>query len=405
MTQKFANAARAYLVSTISDSATTVTIDGGGSLFPAITAPEFSRAVLQDNTGIEVVRITAHTASSNSFTVTRAQEGTTARSFAAGSVFGLRMTAADGDTFVAKVSGPGSATDSALAAFDGTTGKLIKQAATVTIAQGGTGQTTRQAAMDALAGAVTAGQYLRGDGTDVVMSAIQAADVPTLNQNTTGQAGSVTNALTAGTYLTSAGTYNGSAARTFAVDATDANTASKVVARDASGNFSAGTITATLSGNATSATSATSATTAAAWTTGRTLTIGATGKTVNGSANVAWSLAEIGAGDVTLTGTQTLTNKTLTTPVITQNVQVISGNTTAVASRTYVFTASLTLTLPASPTAGDWVAVSNRSGTSTPVIGRNGQNIMGLAEDMTVNNTSVGFTLVFADATRGWVFA
>jgi hypothetical protein len=67
----------------------------------------------------------------------------------------------------------------------------------------------------------------------------------------------VANALTAGTYLTSGGTYDGSAARTFAVDATSANTASKVVARDASGDFSAGTITATLSGAATSATTAT----------------------------------------------------------------------------------------------------------------------------------------------------
>lgn len=72
-----------------------------------------------------------------------------------------------------------------------------------------------------------------------------------------GQAGSVANALTAGTYLTSGGTFDGSAARTFAVDATSANTASKVVARDASGDFSAGTITAALSGNATTATTAT----------------------------------------------------------------------------------------------------------------------------------------------------
>jgi hypothetical protein len=63
---------------------------------------------------------------------------------------------------------------------------------TLPIANGGTGETTRQAAMDALAGAVTSGQYLRGDGTDVVMSAIQAADVPTLNQNTTGTASNVT---------------------------------------------------------------------------------------------------------------------------------------------------------------------------------------------------------------------
>lgn len=45
------------------------------------------------------------------------------------------------------------------------------------ISSGGTGQTTRQAAMDALAGSTTSGQFLRGNGTDVVMSAIQASDV------------------------------------------------------------------------------------------------------------------------------------------------------------------------------------------------------------------------------------
>lgn len=68
---------------------------------------------------------------------------------------------------------------------------------------------------------------------------------------------STTNTLTLGSYLTG-GSFNGSAAITAAVDATSANTASKVVARDASGNFSAGTITATLSGNASTATTASS---------------------------------------------------------------------------------------------------------------------------------------------------
>ncbi len=62
----------------------------------------------------------------------------------------------------------------------------------VAFANGGTGATTRQDAIDALAGAVTSGSYLRGNGTDVVMSTIQAADVPTLNQNTTGTASNVT---------------------------------------------------------------------------------------------------------------------------------------------------------------------------------------------------------------------
>jgi len=74
--------------------------------------------------------------------------------------------------------------------------------------------------------------------------------------NISGSAGSVANALTLGTYLTGT-SFNGSAAVTATVDATSANTASKVVARDSSGNFAAGTITAALSGNATTATTAT----------------------------------------------------------------------------------------------------------------------------------------------------
>ena len=73
-----------------------------------------------------------------------------------------------------------------------TTGTAANVTGVVAFANGGTGQTSRQDAMDALAGAVTSGQYLRGNGTDVVMSAIQAADVPTLNQNTTGTASNVT---------------------------------------------------------------------------------------------------------------------------------------------------------------------------------------------------------------------
>lgn len=59
--------------------------------------------------------------------------------------------------------------------------------------------------------------------------------------------GSVTS-VTAGSYLTG-GTITTSG--TLAVDAATANTAGKVVARDGSGNFSAGTITASLTGNVT----------------------------------------------------------------------------------------------------------------------------------------------------------
>jgi hypothetical protein len=73
-----------------------------------------------------------------------------------------------------------------------TTGTASNVTGTVAIANGGSGQTTAQTAMNAFAGAVTSGSYLRGNGTNVVMATIQAADVPTLNQNTTGTASNVT---------------------------------------------------------------------------------------------------------------------------------------------------------------------------------------------------------------------
>jgi len=61
---------------------------------------------------------------------------------------------------------------------------------------------------------------------------------------------------TSGNGLSGSTTYNGSGAATFTVtsNATSANTGSTIVFRDASGNFSAGTVTAALSGNASTAT-------------------------------------------------------------------------------------------------------------------------------------------------------
>lgn len=59
--------------------------------------------------------------------------------------------------------------------------------------------------------------------------------------------------LTAGNYLNGL-TYDGFTTATWSVDATTTNTGDKIVARDSLGNFSAGTITANLSGNSTTAT-------------------------------------------------------------------------------------------------------------------------------------------------------
>jgi len=50
----------------------------------------------------------------------------------------------------------------------------------------------RQTALNNLAGAVTSGSFLRGNGVNVTLSAIQASDIPILNQNTTGTSSGVT---------------------------------------------------------------------------------------------------------------------------------------------------------------------------------------------------------------------
>ena len=67
--------------------------------------------------------------------------------------------------------------------------------------------------------------------------------------------------------------------------------------------------------------------------------------------------------------------------------------------------AAITVTLPASPSAGDVVAVSDYNGsfgTNNCTIGRNSSNINGEASDwvITVNDTSI--TFVYVDATEGW---
>jgi predicted acyltransferase (DUF342 family) len=112
-----------------------------------------------------------------------------------------------------------------------------------------------------------------------------------------------------------------------------------------------------------------------------------------------------GAAFITASSTTTGTHSGLVTGAVRRISSVIGSNTTAVAGTTYILTASLTLTLPSSPTAGDTVGVVNASGTATPVIARNGQNIMSLAEDMTINNINASLSLTYADATRGWVIA
>ena len=67
---------------------------------------------------------------------------------------------------------------------------------------------------------------------------------------------------------------------------------------------------------------------------------------------------------------------------------------------------AITATLPASPTIGDFVQFIDYAGTfdtNNLTVGRNGKNIQGVAEDLTVSVERAGFTLVFSDNTQGWL--
>jgi hypothetical protein len=71
-------------------------------------------------------------------------------------------------------------------------------------------------------------------------------------------------------------------------------------------------------------------------------------------------------------------------------------------------TTSFTLTLPASPTAGDYVSVIDAGytfDTKPLTMGRNSSNIANSAANLVVNTEGAGFTLVYSgDATVGWTY-
>ena len=95
------------------------------------------------------------------------------------------------------------------------------------------------------------------------------------------------------------------------------------------------------------------------------------------------------------------TNASWVTPVFPTPYADTATATTAVPYGCYRLTASLDLTLPASPADGVWVDVVNTSGTTTARVLRNGQNINGLVEDLTIDKNFAAFRLVFRTG-YGW---
>ena len=116
--------------------------------------------------------------------------------------------------------------------------------------------TTATSATNIAGGGAGSVPYQDGTGSTTFLATGTAGYVLTaLAGNTVGWRPSSSESLVKGNYVTFTGgdgtNFNGLAQVVIAVDATSTNTASKVVARDSSGNFSAETVTANLVGNVT----------------------------------------------------------------------------------------------------------------------------------------------------------
>ena len=89
------NNAYSTLASGLTDVATTLTVQAGhGDRFPIVTGTDYTYVTLEDNSNnIEIVKVTARASASDSMTITRAQEGTTARAWNIGDIVECRPTA------------------------------------------------------------------------------------------------------------------------------------------------------------------------------------------------------------------------------------------------------------------------------------------------------------------------
>jgi hypothetical protein len=66
----------------------------------------------------------------------------------------------------------------------------------------------------------------------------------------------------------------------------------------------------------------------------------------------------------------------------------------------------ITVTLPATPSAGDIVAIkdyANTANTNNITIDRNSSNIQGIANNFTISTEGLAITLIYSDATEGWI--
>lgn len=314
---------------------------------------------------------------------------TTGNYVATGAVSGTGLSgssSSEGGTFTVTSNATALNTVSAIVARDGS-GDFA--AGTVTAALSGNATTATALATGRTIGmtgdVVWTSASFDGSGDVTGTATIQANSVA-LGTDTTGN---YVESVANGTYLTGGGAASEGAALTLDVDATNLNTASKVVARDASGNFAAGTITAALTGNASTATTLQTA---------RTIN----GVSFNGSADITVAdSTKAPIASPTFTGT--VSSPTFNaTSVTSGGFQGIDADTIAAPSFTWTSDQNTGMWHSAADAIGFTTGGTNRitinsagiSGAGAGLTGLNGSNIttgtVAAARVATLNQSTTG---------------
>jgi hypothetical protein len=287
---------------------------------------------------------------------------TTGNYVAAGAVSGTGLSgssSSEGGTFTVTSNATALNTASTIVARDGS-GNFA--AGTVTAALSGNSTTATALATGRTIGmtgdVVWTSASFDGSGNVTGTATIQANSVA-LGTDTTGNyvaVGAVSGTGLSGSSSSEGGTF------TVTSNATNANTASAIVARDGSGNFAAGTITAALTGNASTATTLQTA-----------RTIG--GVSFNGAANINLPGVNTGGNQNTSGSSASCTGNAATATVL-QTARTIGGVS---------FNGSANINLPGVNTGGN----QNTSGTSA----------ISTAATVTTSSAASAFKVPFANTT------
>jgi hypothetical protein len=143
-----------------------------------------------------------------------------------------------------------------------------------------------------------------------------------------------------------------------------------------------------------------------------TVTLGDSGDTVAIPCGVTLSNSGSITNSGTITNTGTISGGTITGTIDNQvnwDTTAKTAGFTAVAGNGYFVnttSGAITVTLPATPSAGDLVGIkdyANTADTNNITIARNSEPIQGTENDFVIQTEGLSIVLIYVDATQGWV--